>query len=71
MKNVKEVITKFFANDIVKRAIKTFVQGFLAIIVISVADADLTDLTVIKSLIVGGVAGGISAVMNYIKSICK
>ena len=68
---MKNLITKFFASDIFKRAIKTFIQGFLAVLVIAIADADLTNVAVLKSLIIGAVAGGISAVMNYAKTLCK
>jgi hypothetical protein len=49
-------------KDIIVRALKTFVQGFLGALAISIP----TDLDITKSVLIGGVAGGISAVMNLI-----
>ena len=51
-------------KDILIRAIKTFIQGFLGALVVTLQNADLTDETVVKSLLIGAIAGGISAVMN-------
>lgn len=53
-------------KDILIRALKTFVQGFLASLVITLPSSDLTQEEVVKSLLLGAVAGGISAVMNLI-----
>lgn len=53
-------------KDILIRALKTFVQGFLAALVITLPSSDLTQEEVVKSLLLGAVAGGISAVMNLI-----
>lgn len=53
-------------KDILVRAGKTFIQGFLAALVITLPNSDLTQEEVVKSLLLGAVAGGISAVMNLI-----
>lgn len=53
-------------KDILIRALKTFIQGFLGALVVSLPNADLTNVTVLKSLIIGAVAAGISAVMNSV-----
>lgn len=53
-------------KDILIRALKTFIQGFLASLVITLPNSDLTQEEVVKSLLLGAVAGGISAVMNLI-----
>lgn len=53
-------------KDILIRALKTFVQGFLAALVITLPNSDITQEEVVKSLLLGAVAGGISAVMNLI-----
>lgn len=53
-------------KDIVVRAFKTFIQAFIAVISISVATTDLTNKEALKALIIGAVASGISALMNYI-----
>lgn len=51
-------------KDIAIRALKTFIQGFLGALAVTLQGADLTSQEVVKSLLIGAVAGGISAVMN-------
>jgi hypothetical protein len=58
-------------KDITIRAIKTFLQGFIAAILVSLESSDLTDITVIKSILIGALAGGISAVMNLFLNLLK
>ena len=53
-------------NDILIRALKTFLQGFLGALVVTVPNSDLTNATVLKSLLIGAISAGISAVMNLI-----
>ena len=53
-------------KDIVIRALKTFIQGFLGALAISLPSTDLSDIALIKSILIGALAGGISAVMNLI-----
>lgn len=53
-------------KDIVIRALKTFVQGFLATLIVLLKESDYSDLNILKSVIIGAIAGGISAVMNLI-----
>lgn len=53
-------------KDILNRALKTFVQGFLASMIVSLNNATSVDETMIKSAILGAIAGGISCVMNMI-----
>lgn len=68
------MIKKIANNDIVKRAVKTFIQGMLAVITaelvkyVNTGNFELDD-TFIKSLIIGGLAGGFSALMNFILSL--
>ncbi len=56
-------------NDILIRALKTFLQGFLGALVVTLPNSDLTNVTVLKSLLIGAVSAGISAVMNLILSL--
>ncbi len=56
-------------NDILIRALKTFIQGFLGALVVTLPNSDLTNYTVLKSLLIGAVSAGISAVMNLILSL--
>lgn len=48
-------------KDILIRMIKTFIQGFLATLVVSTQSGNVE---ITKSIIIGALAGGISAVMN-------
>lgn len=58
-------------KDILIRALKTFIQGFLGALAVTLPSSDLTDKLVVKSLLIGGVAGGISAIMNFVLDITK
>lgn len=53
-------------KDILVRAIKTFIQGFLGALAVTLPSTDLSDGAVVKSLLIGAIAGGISAVMNLV-----
>lgn len=53
-------------NDIVVRALKTFVQSALA--VLAVGYTEVVDLESGKALVIAAVAAGISAVWNTIAS---
>lgn len=58
-------------KDIIIRAFKTFIQGFLGALVITLPTTDLTNYELVKSILIGAVAGGISAVMNLIINLMK
>lgn len=53
-------------KDILIRAGKTFIQGFLGALAVTLPNSDFNNAEVIKSLLIGAVAGGVSAVMNLI-----
>mgnify|MGYP004555554415 FL=1 len=53
-------------KDILIRALKTFIHGFLGALAVTLPSSDLSNSDVIKSLLIGGIAAGISAVMNLI-----
>lgn len=53
-------------KDILIRAGKTFLQGFLGALAVTLPNSDFSNMQVVKSLLIGAVAGGISAVMNLI-----
>lgn len=50
-------------KDIIIRCLKTFIQGFLATLVVTFQSGN-TEIT--KSMLIGALAGGISALMNLI-----
>lgn len=56
-------------KDILIKATKTFIQGFLGFLSIKLVSADLNNMAVIKSLLVGGAAAGFSAEMNLILTV--
>jgi hypothetical protein len=53
-------------KDILIRALKTFIQGFLGALAITLPSSDFSNAEVLKSLLIGALAGGISAVMNLV-----
>jgi hypothetical protein len=63
---MKEAIKSFLNNDIVKRALKTFIQAFLA--TLSVSIVTVQDFPTLKAVVVGAIAAGISAVWNSLVS---
>lgn len=50
--------------DVSIRAFKTFIQGFLGALAVTLPTSDFSNTEVLKSLLIGAFAGGISAVMN-------
>lgn len=53
-------------KDVLIRAGKTFLQGFLGALAVTLPGSDFSSPAVIKSLLIGAISGGISAVMNLI-----
>ena len=58
-------------KDIGIRCLKTFIQGTVAYLAVSISTTDFTDKEAIKGLIIGAIAGGFSALMNIINSLLK
>jgi hypothetical protein len=59
-----ELIKSFLSNDIVERAIKTFVQAAVAVVVAGYAN--VVDVESGKALVVAAIAAGVSAAWNTI-----
>lgn len=53
------------SQDVLVRALKTFVQSFLSVVALGVAD--VTSLETAQALAVAGLAAGISAAWNFVK----
>ena len=53
-------------KDIAIRLLKTFIQGFLGALAVTLPSSDFSDIAVVKSLLIGALAGGLSAIMNLI-----
>jgi len=58
-------------KDISIRCLKTFIQGVVAYLTVSISTTDFTDKEAIKGLIIGTIASGVSALMNIINSLLK
>ena len=58
-------------KDIGIRCLKTFIQGVVAYLAVSISTTDFTDKEAIKGLIIGTIASGVSAVMNLINNLLK
>lgn len=58
-------------KDISIRCLKTFIQGVVAYLAVSISTTDFTDKEAIKGLIIGTIASAVSAVMNLINGLLK
>lgn len=58
-------------KDIAIRCLKTFIQGVVAYLAVSISTTDFTDKEAIKGLIIGTIASAVSAVMNLVNSLLK
>lgn len=65
------MIKKVINNDIFRRAIKTFIQGYLASLIVFLRDNTTFDEKVLKSAFLGALAGGLSCLMNFIIELLK
>lgn len=63
------MIKKIINNDIIKRAVKTFIQGFLASFIFFLNNNTAFDEKMLKSALIGALASGLSALMNYVLNI--
>ena len=54
------------AKDILIRAVKTFIQAFIAAFLLGTNNLSNLDKKVVESALLGALAAGISAVMNFI-----
>ena len=58
-------------KDIGSRCLKTFIQGVVAYLTVSITTTDFTDKEAIKGLIIGAIASGVSFCMNIINNLMK
>ena len=58
-------------KDIAIRCLKTFIQGVVAYLTVSISTTDFTDKEAVKGLIIGTIASGVSALMNIINGLLK
>lgn len=61
---MKKLLNDKFLNKIVK----TFIEGFLASLIVALKDINnFESMTLFKTTLIGGIAMGISAVLNVIQ----
>lgn len=56
-------------NDkLIGKIIKTFIEGFIASLLVSLSSINnVSDLDIVKNILIGAIAMGISAVLNLIQ----
>lgn len=59
----------YSAKEILERASKTFIQGFISSLTITLPNTDFTTKGVWQSVLIGAIASGISAVMNWFSNL--
>ena len=63
------MLKKILKNDIVERVVKTFIEGVIAYLsTITLVGTDLTNTHLLKSILLGAIASGISAVWNSVQT---
>lgn len=58
-------------KDILIRAGKTFIQGFLGYISIKIVTLDINSVSALKALVIGALSAGYSAEMNLILTVIR
>ncbi len=59
---------KILNDNLVGKILKTFIEGFLASLLVTLPSMNnFSDLDIVKNMIIGGIAMGISAVLNLIQ----
>lgn len=59
----------YSGKEIFERASKTFIQGFISSLTITLPTTDFTSKGVWQSVLIGAIASGISALMNYFNNL--
>lgn len=59
---------KVLNDNLVGKVLKTFIEGFLASLIVTLPSINsFYDLDIMKNMFIGGIAMGISAVLNLIQ----
>ena len=61
------MIKKVLNDKLLGKVLKTFIEGFIASIIVVLPTTDLSNFNLFKSMMVGAIAMGISAVLNLIQ----
>lgn len=57
---------KILKNDTARRSVKTFIEGFIASIILSLKNNTTWDKKMLESALLGALASGICAVLNLV-----
>lgn len=61
-------MNKILNDKFVNKILKTFLEGFLASLIVSIqSNINIADINILKNILVGGIAMGISSVLNLIQ----
>lgn len=61
---------KLLNDSLFGKIIKTFIEGFLASLIVSLSTlTDISDKSIFKTVLVGAIAMGISMVLNLLQSL--
>ena len=61
------MLKKILNDKLLGKVLKTFIEGFIASIIVVLPTTDLSNFNLFKSMMVGAIAMGISAVLNLIQ----
>ena len=61
------MLNKILNDKLLGKVLKTFIEGFIASIIIVLPTTDLSNFDLVKSMMIGAIAMGISAVLNLIQ----
>ena len=61
------MLNKILNDKLLGKVLKTFIEGFIASIIVVLPTTDLSNFDLVKSMMVGAIAMGISAVLNLIQ----
>lgn len=60
---------KLFNDKIIGKVLKTFIEGFIASLIVSLQSIDrFSNIDFIRTIVIGAIAMGISAVLNLIQN---
>ncbi len=61
-------MNKILNDKFINKILKTFFEGFLASLIVNIqTNENITDLNILKNILIGGIAMGISSVLNLIQ----
>ena len=65
-------MNKVLNDKLIGKVLKTFIEGFIASLIVSMGSiSDYSDLNILKNILIGAIAMGISAVLNLLQMYLK